>query len=424
MTQTQKVLIGTIVFVVVGFLLVFLGLLPGLKLARPDAFTLEVWGFADDDAIWKQIIKPFTAEYGHITVKYRQFDEDGYESMLLNRLAENTGPDVFMLKNSRMRKHRDKIYPLPQSTFKISINTFDSTFVDVAHGDLVDKTGAIIGFPIYIDSLALFYNKDIFNVAGITAPPKTWDEVVQDVKTLTTISSAGDVARSGIALGSGKNVAHAFEIISALMLQNGDEIITKTGTLSLTEKSQQALTFYAAFADRTKQTFTWSNLLPNSIDAFAEEKTAMMIGFARDIEIIRGKNPHLNLGIAPFPQLTNTAKPTTYGDYAVFTVSKLSEHPVAAWNFIIKSTGTDNSTLFVEKTGRAPSRRDVLSTQAPPLERELFWRQALTAKSWPVPDYDASKKIFLEVIDSVSLRSANSVQAFNRLREQLRLLLP
>ncbi len=424
MTRTQTIIVGTIVFLTAVFLLMVLGVLPGLKQARPAPFSLELWGFDDKDSAWQDIIQSFEKENAHISVRYTRVNKENFEATLINRLAENTGPDIFMMKNAWLIAHRDKIYPLPQPTFRFSVNTFADTFVDVAGSDLISNDGAIYGIPLSVDSLALFYNKDIFNASNIAVPPRTWDEVSQVSRALTQISPAGDITKSGIALGSAKNITHAFEIISAMILQNGDPIVSRTHTVQMDKGSEDALLFYTSFADRTKQNFTWSNLLENSLDAFAEEKTAMAIGLAYDISRMRAKNPHINIGVAPFPQLKNASKPATYADYAFLAVSKLSRHRDDAGKLILFATEKANSELYIDSTGHAPARRDILSTKAPPLEAELFWHQALIAKSWPIPDYSATKKIFEEAIESISSRRANISQAFNQLKEQLRLLLP
>ncbi|MBI3335310.1 MAG: extracellular solute-binding protein [Candidatus Portnoybacteria bacterium] len=427
MFKSQNIIIGVVILVVivaVVLILVFLGIWPGFKLAKPSPFTLEMWGFDDEDTVWRNIIRSFQDENSYITVHYTKIAEDTYENILLNRLAENKGPDIFMLKNTNVLQNRNKIYPLPQVALNFSINNFNSTFVDVAHNDLIDKDGSIYGVPLYVDSLALFYNKDIFNATGIAEPPRTWDDIIAVSRKLTQISSAGDVARSGIALGTVKNIAHALEIISAMILQKGESIVHRNGSLDLNEGAQEALGFYTSFADRTKQDFTWSNTLPNSLDAFAEEKTAMFLGFAEDIAKIKEKNPHIKFGITAFPQLTGTQKPVTFGSYAFLTLSKLSKHPIGAWNFMLFAVKRDNTKLYLDETGRAPARRDILASIPPPFETEIFWRQVLIAKSWSIPNYPTTISLFQNVIEALASHSANLSQAFNQLREQLRLLLP
>ena len=46
----------------------------------------------------------------------------------------------------------------------------------------VEYQGHRYGLPWILDTKYLFYNKDMLAKAGISAPPKTWDELVQDAK--------------------------------------------------------------------------------------------------------------------------------------------------------------------------------------------------------------------------------------------------
>ena len=50
-------------------------------------------------------------------------------------------------------------------------------FPDVVYSDVV-KDNLIYGLPLSIDTLALFYNREHLNSAGIVAPPTTWQELI------------------------------------------------------------------------------------------------------------------------------------------------------------------------------------------------------------------------------------------------------
>jgi len=157
--------------VIVAFLFIFAGFLPGKKPPAPDPVTLEFWGFEDETDVWRGIIQKFQEENRHITVNYQKFDATSYENILVNRIAEARGPDIFMLKNSWITKHRDKIVPLPQDVFQYSTLNFKNVFVDEAVDELITPEGEIRGLPLFMDTLALFYSKDIFNAETIAEPP-------------------------------------------------------------------------------------------------------------------------------------------------------------------------------------------------------------------------------------------------------------
>ena len=410
---------------ILGVILVVFGILPGLKTSSPEKATLEFWSIQDDEEAWRDIIAEFQKQFPYLAVNYSRFDENSYEDLLVNRLAEGKGPDVFILKNSWVVKHRDKIYPLPQELLKFSALDFQKTFVDVAYGDLVSEKNEILGLPLFIDTPALFYNKDIFNSSGMAQPPKTWEETIAASRKLTKKTQFGEISRPGLAFGTITNTEHFFEIINSLILQKGEAVLDKkTGEIKLGEKTAETLDFYQSFSDPTKANFSWNARLPKSLDDFAQESAPMAFGFAGDLKRLRAKNPHLNFGVSPFPQPEDARTKAVYADYFFPTVSKSSKNIEAAWDFLFFITSRDQAKKYLEKTGRPAARRDLVAGASPAPELDAFWKQALIAESWPVPDEKAAKRVFQDAMETVITKTATPDQAVNKLREQLRLLLP
>ena len=62
----------------------------------------------------------------------------------------------------------------------------------------------IFAMPLYSDTLALYYNKDLLSQAGIARPPRTWEELEIQVQTLTKIDEYGNITQSGISMGRSK----------------------------------------------------------------------------------------------------------------------------------------------------------------------------------------------------------------------------
>lgn len=421
MNQITRIILGGIGLLVLILILVFLGVLPGRKTAKITPGTIEVWGI-DDESVWTDIINQFQSENKGVTVRYQQLDEATYEPTLVNRLAEGTGPDVFFLKNSLIAKHANKIYPLSRGTFNFSVNNFRSIFTDGAAEDLITKDGQILGFPLYIDTPAVFYNKDAFNALGIAEAPKTWDEIITFSKRVSKLSSAGDVIKSAIALGTFDTVEHAFEIINSIILQNGDPIVSrKTGEVGLRQPAVDAFRFYTSFADHSRPNFTWSSRLGNSLDAFAEGTSLMAIGFPEDIARIQAKNPHMNFGVVPFPQ---TDTPALFQSYYFPTVSRSSKNTDAAWQFIAFIAAKDAAKAYVEKLGAAPARRDLISAGAPGEDLDVFYRQSLLGKTWPIYDESATRRAFRDAIESIVSRDLTPNDAVQRVQQQLKLITP
>lgn len=414
----------TLIIIAAGALIILVGgvLFFGRRAAQPQPAIISFWSIKDDAAVWEPVISRFQEENPHLTVNYTRLEETTYEDVLINRLAEGRGPDIFVLPNTLLVKHRDKILPLPKE-FNLKAKDFQAVFADIASAELIGPQGEIWGAPLFVDTLALFYDRDVFNTAGIAAPPKNWDQVAETAKLLTKINPSREIEKSGMALGTYDNVDYAFEILSALMLQNGDPIISRdTGEVAVEQGAEKALDFYTSFAKASGQNFSWADYRKNSFTAFGEGDVAMVFGFAEDVARITARNPHLAFRALPFPQSPSAKTAITYGRYFFPAVSKFSPNPTAAWQFVLYATLGEGARIYNEQTGRPPARRDLIATGANSAILDVFYKQVLTAKSWPVPDETGARRLFQEAVNSVVTRTATPDQATRRLKDQLLLI--
>ena len=428
LNKAQLIIFGCIGAIILIAILIIYGVIPGLRDPSPEKLTLTVWGFENIE-LWKDIADKYKTKYSHVTVNYTQKDPAAYESEFLNALASGGGPDVFVLNNAQITKHKEKIWPLPQDVFSFNARNFKNTFFDATSLDLITKDGEILGVPVTVETLALFYNRDFLNSANIPAPPKTWEGTVDAVKKLTTYTEVGTVVRSGIALGTSGNVLHAFDILSALFLQSGvwpfDRDTGKSGfraeppPVGSRGLAESALDFYTSFADTGKRTYSWSSFFPDSLTAFAQEKTAMMLGYPTDFLAIVEKNPHLNFDVSSFPQPANAGTATYYGRYNFETVSRQSKYRDEAWKFLLWLAESENDKAFADALSLPPSRRDLVGGRPPKDYLQVFYDQVLSSKTWLIPDKDKINLIFNEMIDSVVNKNASVEAAVGRADERI-----
>lgn len=394
----------------------------GRREPAPEPVTLEFWG-TDEEDIWKEVIGQFKDAHQNFTINYIQFPQSTYEETLINRMAEGRGPDVFLLPNTSVFKHKDKIFPLP-ANFEVSRRDFESSFVDITANDLMDANDQILGVPLFVDTLALIYNKDILNTAGISSPPKNWEEVTQTAERLTKSTPAKDINISGAALGTFVNVERAFELISSLMLQNGDEIIDKSEKqVLLGQRANEAVRFYTSFADPNSRYFSWTARMKDSFTAFSEGNTAIIFGNASDLALIQAKNPHISVGISVLPQPKDSRTSITYGSYRFPTVSKFSTNPVEAWRFILGIAYGEEAKTYLGATRLPPARRDIINAGTKSSDLSVYYQQALIAKSWLVPDEFKTRNIFRDVIEQTAAKTITPTIAISRMQERLRLLI-
>jgi multiple sugar transport system substrate-binding protein len=423
-----KIIIFIIVLLfILGLATVFFGCResPGKKV------TLEFWGVFDDSDIYQPLIDDFNREYPNITIKYTKKTYQDYEKDLLETMAAGRGPDIFMLHNTWLPRYQDKIWPV--SSKLITLKEFQESFVDVAVDDFV-LGGDIWAIPLYVDTLALYYNKDIFNTVGIPEPPETWEEFMADVEKLTIRDTRGNIIRAGAAIGTARNVNRSTDILSLLMLQSGTQMVDQEKTKATFDRSvslegmtfypgERALQFYTDFANPLKSVYTWNTRMHYSIDAFYEGQTAMMFNYSYHLPTIRAKSPYLNFAVAPLPQIKTSEVDVNYANYWGLTVSKNSEAAEQAWRFIVWLSQKENTKKYLEAAKKPTARRDLIAWQKDDLDLGVFARQALTAHSWYQVDSSAIETILADMIESVVLGEATVKEAINKAAAQVTLLM-
>ncbi len=426
----KKILIIGIVVGIIVIGIVALGVKRG---GSPKSLTLTVWSVYDDISTYEPVIESYQKANKNIAINFQKKSPDTYEQELINALAAGTGPDIFIIGNNWLSKHKDKISPMPQGEEFLTIQGFQNVFVDVVLQDLVDNE-TIYAIPLYVDTLALYYNKDFFNSAGIPSPPTTWDEFMEDVEKLTKKDQSGNIERGGVAMGTANNINRATDILNLLMLQTGAEMTNADGTQATFNQGtylkgetfnpgRDALRFYTDFSNPIKSVYCWNMQMPYSIDAFYQGKAAMMINYSYNIPTIRAKSPYLNFGIAPVPQIKGREFDINYPNYWALTVSKNAKYPSEAWKFIVYFSKNENLKTYLEQAKRPTSRRDLVEWQKADLDLGVFANQALSARSWYEADSSAIETIFADMIESIVLGAETIDRALDKAADQVSILM-
>lgn len=383
---------GIIIFVVILIAAFLIGRKPAVK-----KVTLEFWGTLDEKDAWSETLSSFNSQFPHIKINYTKKSPVNFEREWLEALATGKGPDIFTLPHHWLAIHQNKLSSLPLEI--MNFQTFQDNFVDVTIKDF-SKDQKNYALPLFVDTLALYYNKDLFNKIGIAQPPTTWDEFLKDVALFTIRSQAGDILQSGAALGTANNVEKASDLLALLMLQSGIDILNLDKE-DQREKVEKALTFYTQFAQPKEKLYTWNNNFPNSLEYFAQGKVAMMFHYSSAREKIINKNPNLNFSIAPLPQLKDAEKFINYADYWGLAVPLQSRNQFESWQFIKFVTDPTPLYAYLQKTKRPTPRYDLVEFQKQDSDLKSFALQSLSAVSWYQTDKPAIDRIFEEMIESV-----------------------
>jgi len=402
---------------------------------RGKVSGLKVWIVGDDNSVFG----PISEKFG-LPVEYVKKDFKTYERELVDALASGEGPDVFMIHNSWLPKHQSKLAFAPAELLTPLV--VQKNFPDVVTTDFV-RDGKIYALPLSIDTLALFYDKDVFNGSFISAPPQTWSKLQEVATRLTKRDELGNIIQSGVALGgSDRSVDKASHILALLMMQKGATMVRQSGknyepVLSSNTSSENsavdALKFYLQFSDPQSPFYTWDTGQHYSIDAFSynpsvKNKVAMILSYWYQIAVMKGdeakkgKNPNLNFGVSQMPQQddVNESQYATYADYWGYAVAKSSKDPQSAWRFVQFLTSKASAQQYLTATKRPPALRSLIASYQDDPILSVFANQILIAKSWIQPGASDVNPLFSQAIEQVYRGQLSPEEAISALREQMR----
>ncbi len=265
-----KIIVGLIIFGAVtgGGYYVYRSLQSGVPVGRKN---LVYWGLWEDEDIVRPVLDQWEKENPGVTVEYKRQSKEEYRERLQSAFAQGEGPDIFRYHNTWVPVLKGSMSVAPANI--ISKAEFEQTYYPVASKDLVWEEG-IYGIPLEIDTLALFYNDEIFRQAG-KEPPRDWEQLRGLANALTVRDGSGQILIAGVAMGGAGNIDHWPDILGLMLLQNGARLPQLKGKLA-----EDAVDFYSYLLRLDR---VWDPRFPNSTRAFAGEKVAMYFGFSWDV---------------------------------------------------------------------------------------------------------------------------------------------
>jgi len=372
--------------------------------------TVNYWQVFNEPSDFTDAITAFRQTYPHINIKVRKLRLEEYEDAIIRALAEGNGPDIISVQTTWLKQYQNILSVMPQSvtlpatvvdgnkstivlqTIKLpSSQDLRTAFVDAVATDVAIGT-QIYGLPLSVDTLALYYNRQLLNQAGVASPPRTWEELKNAVKLLTTQDKNGNIIQAGVPLGGSRNINRAPDILAVLMMQNGTEM-TKNNKATFNQipatiqdpaivPGRDALRFYADFASPAKEVYTWNENQPESMDAFANQQAGFFFGYSYHAPLIRSLAPGIDLGVTKLPQIATTGKQINFANYWLEGVTKQTAYKNEAWAFIQFMTSERGVASFLQHSEKPTALRALIASQRGNDMLAPFADQLLTAQTW------------------------------------------
>lgn len=342
------------------------------------AKLVTIWSPTDEPAIeewWVQKIAEFNeAHKGEIEVKREAIvraDSYAYEDKINAAVTSNDLPDILYVDGPNISNYAANgiIVPIDEYFSEDDLNDFvDSIKVQGTYDGKLYALGATES------SVALFYNKDMTDAAGITMPEKiedtlTWSEFEEIAAKLTT----GDVVGTNIIMDQGEGLPYVLE---QFWISNGTDFVSADGSTAEGYVNSDQGIEAANFLNGLIQN-GYANVDPIQQE-FHNGKCATMLGGSWEVATLETQFPDLNWGVTYFPVADNggiNTSPT--GDWAAcITMNADAEAAGQVISFLMNQ---ENVTTYAQAIAKLPTRASSYDTltEYDEYPRSLFKEQSM-----------------------------------------------
>src|SRR5438067_3712207 len=211
--------------------------------------------------------------------------------------------------------------------------------------------------PIESGAIALFYNTELFKAAGLSGPPKTWEDYESAAKKLTNPDKKQYATTATLQAEPPTNMTYD---IYPLILQAGGTIIDQKTNKAAVNSAEgvKASERYVGLVNVEKIAVpgVLSNGEKEKRANFASGNVAMMFEGPWGVAIQKQLNPNLKYDIAPLPAGVTTG---TMVRGSLNTVTTQAQNKEAAWRFVKWMSGPKGIEMWAKGTGGFPARKDV-----------------------------------------------------------------
>ena len=321
--------------------------------AKTTEVRLSGWASSPaETALLQSLLYQFTVANPGIIVKYEPITGD-YRQAMLTSIASGTEPDVFYVDIAYFQEWAKSGVLLPMDDLMATTGTTKDMFIPSLI-DAFSTDGKVYGIPKDFNTLGMFYNKDLFDKAGVAYPTDSWswDDLKNAAKALTNLSDP-------------KNPVYGFcdppdaGRFPVFVFQAGGTVMNadNTDTALDAQPAIDAATYYTGFrADKTGATPVDLGQGWQGTD-FGMGQCAMVYEGGWLIPYMTSSFPGVKYGVARLP-----AGPAGKGNM-IFTVSwSISTNtkvPDAAWKVVEFLTNEASQTTVLQSGFALPTRQSL-----------------------------------------------------------------
>lgn len=356
---------------------------PAAGTSGPVTITWGFWGSPEEQASHQKVAEAFMQSHPDIKIEYWAQPWDDYFTKLQTLWASgdaSTVPDVFFL------------WPTPRYAADNVLENLDP-YIQKSNYDLNDYWPALLesakynnsvyGLPRDISVEALYYNKALFDAAGVAYPTDnwTWDDLRGAAEKLTKIEANGRVTQYGLAVEGGK--------YQLWVGQNKGSILNdmrNPSKCTLTDPAAAQGIGYIADLMNNNFAMRSANLNQAGGDAavFQSGQAAMIIQNSSRVSAFNAAS--MNYDVAPAPIPVNGQRSASAGG-AAWVMSANSDNKDAAWTFLSWLQSQNGGQQLYTEAGeifpalQSTAKSDAfLQSSKPPANKQAFVVEGENAK--------------------------------------------
>ena len=285
------------------------------------------WDTADDVDAQQKMVDKFNEEHPDIQVVLEAYGSD-FDTKISASMGSGDAPDVMYMWN--YPEYHEGLEPLDSYIEKEGEEYKKNFYSTLWNYNSYD--GQIYGLPVGFTTHCVYYNKDLFEKAGVEEPKDgwTWEDLEEKAK---KINEATGVKGFSFSM---KPDPYDYEMY---LWSNGTAYCDKEGKMEGYINSDKALETYKMFQDMAKDGYAVATEKSGS-DEFESGQTAMFVYGAWAVK--KYTEAGVNFGLAKLPSF-GTEKSASILSSSGVAIAKSSKNKEAAWEFVKYWTDEENN---------------------------------------------------------------------------------
>lgn len=411
---------------IVIFLLLIVGALVLLKTYRASNNNgevvigkVEIWGTLPKDGLEIILQEKAKVNQAYRGVSYRYYEPATFTDAFVNAIAEGKGPDALLVSSEQLVELRSKLLPINYEAFPR--RDIQTQYVDGAQ--IFAMSDGLYAYPIMLDPLVMYWNKDMLARENILEAPRSWEALVNEfVPVLTKRANDRTIEKSAVALGEYENIQNSYGILSALLLQAGSYGVTETDAghyvIRLNESPDRfiepfrvTLDFYTRFNQADNTLYSWNRSFSSDRDRFSGGDLALYFGKGSEGRELERINPNLSFDIAEIPQGAAATVRRTYANFYGISLVRSGDNLAGTALVAQELGGLADLEKIATAYNMVPAARTLVARGSNDTYGRITYKSAGIAFGWLSPKRAATDEILSSTIRDVVENRTDAVNA-------------